>query len=92
MSPQLESAIAAIQPLSSTERQQVLNLLRQTDFTNLADRSREFWQGQTIEQLRAIQKTKPTNNLEDLVPDFWPEEDSIEEFLGFLQAQRQEMA
>jgi hypothetical protein len=90
MTPQLEAAIAAIQPLSSTERQQVLDLLRQPNTENLADRSRDFWQGQTIEQLRAIQKTKPINNLEDLVPDFWPEEESLEEFLDFLQTQRQE--
>jgi hypothetical protein len=90
MTPQLEAAIAAIQPLSSIERQQVLNLLRQPSIENLFDRSREFWQGQTLEQLRAIQKTKPINSFEDLVPDFWPEEESIEEFLDFLKTQRQE--
>lgn len=37
MTPQLEIAIAAIQPLSSAERQQVLSLLLQTNTENLAD-------------------------------------------------------
>jgi hypothetical protein len=41
MTPQLEAAIAAIQPLSSTERQQVLNLLLQDNTENLVDREPE---------------------------------------------------
>jgi hypothetical protein len=38
MTPQLEAAIAAIKPLSSTERQQVLGLLLQMNTENFADR------------------------------------------------------
>jgi hypothetical protein len=88
MTPQLEAAIAAIQPLSSTERIQVLNLLLEP--TSLTQQSTEFWSGQTIAQLKATQKTSPTTDLKHLTADFWPEEDSIETFLTFLQTQRQE--
>ena len=88
MTPQLEAAIAAIQPLSSTERIQVLNLLLEP--IHLAQQNTAFWDGQTIAQLQAAQKTSAPRNLNDLTTDFWPEEDSIETFLSFLQTQRQE--
>jgi hypothetical protein len=88
MTPQLEAAIAAIQPLSSTERIQVLNLLLEP--TALAQQNTTFWEGQTIAQLQSAQKTSPIEHLKDLTADFWPEEDSIENFLSFLQTQRQE--
>ncbi len=88
MTPQLEAAIAAIQPLSSTERIQVLNLLLEP--TALTQQSIEFWEGRTISQLQSSQKTSPPKTLKDLTAAFWPDEDSIENFLSFLQTQRQE--
>ncbi len=91
MTPQLEAAIAAIQPLSVFERQQVINLLlKSVDKTNLSQQSNAFWQDQTIAQLKTAQKIVPIASLKDLVADFWTEEDSIEDFLTFLQTQRQE--
>ena len=88
MTPQLEAAIFAIQPLSRTERVQVLNFLLEP--TALAQQNTAFWEGQTIDQLQSAQKTFPPKNLKDLTADFWPEDDSIEDFLSFLQTQRQE--
>ncbi len=88
MTPQLEAAIAAIAPLSSTERIQVLNLLLEP--TALQQQSKTFWEDQTIAQLKSTQKTMPITHLRDLTANFWPEEDSIENFLSFLQTQRQE--
>jgi hypothetical protein len=91
MTPQLEAAIAAIQPLSVLERQHVLNLLlKSVDKTSLLQQSTAFWQDQTIAQLKTAQKIVPIASLKDLVADFWTEEDSIEDFLAFLQTQRQE--
>jgi hypothetical protein len=97
MTPQLEAAIAAIQPLSSTERQQLLQILIQSDLPSnsqaeLRTLSTQFWQGTTLKQLLASQHPITVNNLKDLAADFWPEEDSIEEFLTFLRQQRQEAA
>jgi ribosome assembly protein YihI (activator of Der GTPase) len=93
MTPQLEAAIAAIQPLSVLERQQVLNLLlKSVDKTSLLQQSTAFWQDQTIAQLKTAQKIVPIASLKDLVADFWSEEDSIEDFLTFLKTQRQDTA
>ena len=95
MTPQLEAAIAAIQALSSTERQQLLHILIQNNVspnsqTDLRTLNTQFWQGITINQLLATQTPMTVQNPEDLAVEFWPEEDSIEEFLSFLRQQRQE--
>jgi hypothetical protein len=94
MTPQLKAAIAAIQPLSPIERQQLLQILIQSDSssdspTTLKALSVQFWQGITLQQLRATQTPTTVNNLKELAADFWPAEDSIEDFLTFLQQQRQ---
>jgi len=94
MTPQLEAAIAAIQPLSPTERQQLLQILTQSDpssnsQTDLRRLSTQFRQGTTIQQLLATQSPTTVHNLKDLAADFFPEEDSIEDFLTFLRQQRQ---
>lgn len=95
MTPQFEAAITAIQLLSSTERQQLLQILTQSnlssnsqpDFKTL---STQFLQGITLKQLLANNPPITVDNLKDLAADFWPEEDSIEDFLTFVRQQRQE--
>jgi hypothetical protein len=96
MTPQFEAAIAAIQQLSPLERQQLLQVLIQSNFsandqTALRSLSTQFQQGATLKQLLAAQTPVTVNHPRDLRASFWPEADSIEEFLDFLQQQRQEI-
>lgn len=96
MTPKLEAAIAAIQPLSPAERHQLLQILTQSDSalgsqTDLRALSLQFWQGNTLQQLRATQTPGTIHNFKDLKANFWPAEDSIEDFLSFLHQQRQEI-
>jgi hypothetical protein len=103
MTPQLEAAIAAIHPLSITERQQLIQILIQNNSeptvdiktvdlkTDLKTLSTEFRRGITLNQLRTTQTATLVHKLKDLAADFWPEEDSIEDFLAFLRQQRQEV-
>lgn len=96
MTPKLEAAIAAIQPLSPTERQQLLQILTQDKLaenspTELKVLSAQFWQGISLQQLRTTQTPITVHNLKDLAADFWPKEDSIDDFLAFLRQQRQEV-
>ncbi len=95
MTPQLENAIAAIQPLSPSERQQLIQVLIQTpiqessnaeDIRRLSD---QFWQGTSLNDLLATQKPTTLKDLISIAGEFWPEEDSIDEFLDFLKQQRQ---
>ncbi len=96
MTPKLEAAIAAIQLLSPTERQQLLQILTQDELAEnytaeLKLLSVQFWQGISLQQLRMTQTPITVHNLKDLAADFWPKEDSIEDFLAFLRQQRQEV-
>jgi len=96
MTTRLENAIAAIQQLSSTERQQLLQIFTQSNSssdsqTDLKNLSHQFWQDTTIKELLATQTPITVHNLKHLASDFWPEEDSIEDFLTFLRQQRQEV-
>jgi hypothetical protein len=97
MTPRLEAAIGAIQPLSPTERQQLLQILTQDDLSatfqsDLKTLNAQFWQGIPLQQLRTTQAPVTVHNLKDLAADFWPEEDSIENLLTFLRQQRQEIS
>ncbi|MGG6270438.1 hypothetical protein ACQ4M3_36975 [Leptolyngbya sp. AN03gr2] len=87
MTPQLEAAIAAIQPLTLAERQQLIQILTQN--SDLKTLSTQFRQGTTVQELLLAQSPKTVHNPKELAADFFPEEDSIEEFLNFLQQQRQ---
>ncbi len=98
MTPQLEAAIAAIQLLSSAERQQLLQLLNQSQLTvnlqvpaNLKLLNTQFWQGVTLQYLLMTQTPKTVENLKALAVEFWPQEESADEFLTFLRQQRQAM-
>lgn len=96
MTPQLQAAIAAIQPLSPTERRQLLQILTQSDSalgsqTDLRTLSTQFWQGSTLQQLHTTQTSRTIHNFKDLKANFWPE-DSVEDFLTFLHQQRREVA
>ena len=96
MTSRLENAIAAIQQLSAIERQQLLQIFTQSNSssdsqTDLKNLSHQFWQDTTIKELLATQTPITVHNLKHLAVDFWPEEDSIEDFLIFLKQQRQEV-
>ena len=96
MTPQLEVAIAAIQSLSPAERQQLLQILIEGDSssnsqTDLKMLSNQFSQGVTLQQLLTTQTPTTVDNIKDLAADFWPKEDSIEDFLSFLQQERKEV-
>jgi hypothetical protein len=93
MTPQLQAAIIAIQPLTPPERQQLLQLLTQnTPITLLKQLSNQFWQGTPIAQILLNQTPITLRKISDLKADFWPEEDSIEDFLLFRKNQQQEAA
>lgn len=94
MTPQLKAAIAAIQPLNRIERQQLIQFLvedpqtpdKQSDLQTLSD---QFWQGSSIKELQEVQMPS-TFRRQDSNVDFWPADDTDEEFLAFLRQQRQD--
>ncbi len=45
--------------------------------------SSSIWQPKTLQQYIQEQQAQPITNLDDLVVDFWPEEQSVDDFLNF---------
>ena len=89
MSPEIEAAIAAIEKLSPQERQEILQMLlesKQTDIDKISDR---FWQGVSLHELIESQKPITVNQPQEIRAYFWPEEESIDDFLTFMREQRQ---
>ena len=75
MTSRLENAIAAIQQLSSTERQQLLQIFTQSNSssqsqTDLKNLSHQFWQDTTLKELLATQTPITVDNLKHLAVDF----------------------
>ena len=89
MSPEIEAAIAAIEKLSPQERQQILQMLLESQQPNLEKLSDRFWQGVALHELIESQKPITVNQPQELRAYFWPEEESIDDFLTFMREQRQ---
>lgn len=49
-----------------------------------------FWQPKTVEELAAEQGVKPVDDPNELRGDFWPPEESMDDFLAWLRKLRQE--
>lgn len=49
-----------------------------------------FWTEMTVEELAKIQGVKPIKTLDDLWGDFWPEDESIDDFIETVRQWRQE--
>ena len=49
-----------------------------------------FWQEANVEQLAMAQQVRPIQRLDDLWGDFWPEDESIDDFIATIRAWRDE--
>jgi len=52
--------------------------------------SSDFWRAKTVEELASEQGVKPVENPNDLLGDFWPEDESIDDFLRWHRQLRRE--
>jgi hypothetical protein len=92
MSPQVQTIINEAEELSPTEQIELIaavSQLLQKRYTQLS-KNNDFWKPKTLEQLVEEQQIKAVKNLSDLRTDFWPEEESVDEFNEFIYQQRQE--
>jgi hypothetical protein len=48
--------------------------------------SRPFWELPTLEELADEQGIEPVERLEDLVSGFWPDDESVDDFLAAIES------
>ncbi len=64
-----------------------LNLSRR--YQNVSPQS-NFGYSSTLEELIHAQHVKPITDIHELAADFWPEDESADDMIGYIYTQRQE--
>jgi hypothetical protein len=92
MTANLQTLIKSAQKLSFTEQVELIKavsqILSQTYYKMLPQT--DFWQPQTIEEIVQNQQTQPIQDISTLQVDFWPEEETADDFIEYIYQQRQE--
>ncbi len=91
MTPQLATAIAAAHPLSLLELTQLISILASAlhKIQALEAESAAFWSNSSLGDLSQEPSVPVFLGLPTVANDLWPEEESMDDFLSFLQEQRQ---
>ena len=93
MSQQLKALIDEIQELSLLEQVELISAvseLLQNNYKQLPINN-DFWQSKSLEQLSKEQQIQAVKSVSDLAADFWPEEESVDEFNEYIYKQRHEV-
>ncbi len=90
MSLQVKNMILEAEALTPTEQLELM-----TAITELLQNSQQkvtiandFWTPKTLNQLANEQQVNPVQSISDLSSDFWPEEETVDDFNEFIYQQR----
>ena len=89
MSPQLRAIISKAKGLSPEEQIELINAISQS-LQNKLPEAKEFWQSRSLQELYKKQPVQVFQNIDDFASDFWPKEESTDEFIEFIWKQRHE--
>lgn len=92
MSPQLKTIINEAQQLTPVEQVELITAISQLlgNTYKLSEMNSDFWQPKTLDQLHKEQQAQAVKNIFDFAADFWPEEESVDEFNEYVYKQRHE--
>jgi len=92
MNKRLQSIMGSIQELPIVEQLELMQEISQTLYHNYHHTllTSSFKQSKTLEKLIQDQQKFPIANLSELSVDFWPEKESIDDFIEYTYQQRQE--
>jgi hypothetical protein len=92
MTTKLKTLIDEVQELSPSEQLELIHVISLTlshsYYDNLS--KADFWQPMTLEQIVQAQQTPTIDNIDDLAVDFWPEDESVDDFIDYIYGQRNE--
>ena len=83
MTTKLHALIEAAQELSPLEQVELISAISQLLHQHYQQPffKADFWKPKTLEQLLQDQQVRPMTTLEELRVDFWPEQESIDDFI-----------
>jgi hypothetical protein len=90
MTPQLQQVITAARALSPQDKLQLLEVISrdlQQSYT-FAEESAAFWSPRSIDEIVQAQTAPVVTDIRTLAVDFWPEDESADDFNQFIAEQR----
>ena len=92
MTAKLQTLIHSAEQLTPVERVELINAISRLLYRHYQQetQSTDFWQPQPIERIVASQQTQPVSDISALKANFWPEDESADDFIEFVEQQRQE--
>ena len=92
MTTRVQTLIDAAQELSLLEQLKLISTISQSIHRSYqqAQPAVGFWEPKTLAQHIQAQLTQPVTDIADLVADFWPEEESADDFIAYIYQQRRE--
>jgi hypothetical protein len=94
MTTKLETLINSAQELSPFEQVELIRAVSQFLYQRYQKElsSIDFWHPPTIEEIVQVQQTPVIQDISTLEVDFWPEEETVDDFIEYIYRQRQEAA
>jgi hypothetical protein len=88
----LQALVDAVQELSLLEQLELISVVSQSLCRSYQQTQLDidFWAPKILEQHIQAQQTQPNMDIADLVADFWPEEESVDDFVAYIYQQRRE--
>lgn len=92
MTAKLQTLLAEIQELAPPEQWELIQtisfvLSRQSQKTFVR---KDNWRSSSLEEIIVSQRVLPMTNFEDFGGDFWPENESADDFITYIYQQRRE--
>lgn len=91
MTPQLQQVIAAARALSPRDKLELLEVISHELQQSYAftEESATFWSPSSIDELAQAQNVPVVTDIDALAVDFWPEDESADDFNQFIAERRQ---
>ncbi len=93
MTTKLQTMIEATQELSPLEQLNLIRVISHSLYRSYhpaVGPEGDFWQPRTLEQFVQTQQIEPLTDIASLRVDFWPESESVDDFIEYVYQQRQE--
>jgi len=90
MTMRLQTLIDVAQQLPPLEQLNLIRILSQSLYRSYQPMqpAEGFWEPQTLEQLTQAQRTPPITDIASLKGNFWPEDESADDFIEYIYQQR----
>ena len=92
MTANLQTLIHSAEQLTPVEQVELINAISSLLYRYYQQEvlTEDFWHPQPIESIVTSQKTQPVSDISALKADFWPNDESADDFIAFIEKQHQE--